>query len=156
MYNKSSTGSKYTKSGKFTPNATFSNNHPRAHNATPNAAPAHAQDDSPQPLQVPKNSPKFFESRKDATTAAAAASNSMQCILESLGLNTDHITADKAPLDADKILLGLIQRDNSSSRKDATTNDKPSNLMDILAKASAASPSLLDNLLSKPEKVSRC
>jgi hypothetical protein len=80
----------------------------------------------------------------------------MQCILESLGLNTDHIAADKAPLDADKILLGLIQRDNSSSRKDATTSDKPSNLMDILAKASAASPSLLDNLLSKPEKVSRC
>jgi hypothetical protein len=154
LYNKSSTGSKYTKSGKFTPNGTFSNSHSRAHtgNATPNALPAHAQDDSPQPLQVPKNSPKFFESRKDATTAA---SNSMQCILESLGLNTDHMAADKAPLDADKILLGLIQRDNSS-RRDATTNDKPSNLMDILAKASASSPSLLDNLLSKPEKVNLC
>lgn len=141
MYAKSA-GSKYTKSGKYTPNGTFNNSHSKINTmgTTPNSVPHHhhhhmSEDNSPQPLQVPKNSPKSF-------VDASRKESSVQSILESLGLNTDHIT-DKTKLDADKILLGLIKKDRQTK-----TTDKSSDLLEILNKSSQ-SPNLLDNLLSK-------
>lgn len=140
LYAKSA-GSKYTKSGKYTPNGTFNNSHSKmnTNGTTPNSAPNNhrhmSEDNSPQPLQVPKNSPKFVD--------AARKESSVQSILESLGLNTDHIT-DKTKLDADKILLGLIKKDKKGK------TDKASDLMEIINKSSQ-SPNLLDNLLSKQQ-----
>ncbi len=83
------------------------------------------QEESPQPLQVPKNSPKF-----DAKTS------NRDRILESLGLHMN-----KSRLDADKILLGLIKKEKSHL-------DHPSsNLMDILNKKTVSpASSILDNL----------
>ncbi len=81
------------------------------------------QDDSPQPLQVPKNSPKFDANKTNKDK-----------ILESLGLNMN-----KPSLDADKILLGLIKKEKNTS----------SNLMNILNKKPTSPMSnILDNLFA--------
>lgn len=136
MYNKSA-GSKYTKNSKYTPNSTFNNSLSKMNmGVTPNAIPNHLQDDSPQPLQVPKNSPKFVDNK-------TTKESSVQSVFESLGLNTDHI--DKSKLDADKILLGLIKNDKK------TQEDKSANLMDILNKKSVQSPNILENLMTKQQ-----
>lgn len=129
-YNKSA-GSKYTK--KNTPNTTFNGNFKNAHlGTTPTALPNYSQEDSPQPLQVPKNSPKFVDHKNK---------ESVHQIFESLGLNTDHM--DKAKLDADKILLGLIKKDKKQP-------EKSSNLMEYIKKPNQPT-NILDNLLSKQQ-----
>jgi len=125
-YNKAT--SKYNR--KNTPNSTFNNNN--SYNSknmsvgtTPTAVQHHMQDESPQPLQVPKNSPKFDnKTKKDH-------------IMESLGL--------KSKLDADKILLGLIKKEKTL---------ETSNLMNILNKKASMqqSSNILDSLLKVEKK----
>jgi len=129
-YNKSA-GSKYTK--KNTPNSTFNNNYKHSYSgSTPTTVPNFSHDDSPQPLQVPKNSPKFVDHKNKES--------SVHQIFESLGLNTDHM--DKTKLDADKILLGLIKKDKKQS-------EKSSNIMEYINKKPSHSANVLDNLLPK-------
>jgi len=131
-YNRSNSykqaNNKYPK--KYTPNTTFNNKNNNSYNSnsrsmgtTPVAISHYQQDESPQPLQVPKNSPKFdVKSNKDK-------------ILESLGLNMN-----KPNLDADKILLGLIKKENS--QLDQTS----SNLMNILNNKQTPTSNILENL----------
>lgn len=129
--------SKYNK--KFTPNSTFNNhnNSGISQGVTPTAVPHRMLDDSPQPLQVPKNSPKFDSNNKKQTP---------QSIFESLGLNTDYLSGN-SKVDADKVLLGLI--------KNEKTSGKSSNLMNILNKKQAQSPSILNNLFNQNKQMSK-
>lgn len=126
--------SKYNK--KFTPNSTFNNhnNSSMSQGVTPTAVPHRMLDDSPQPLQVPKNSPKYDSNNKKQTP---------QSIFESLGLNTDHMSGN-SKIDADKVLLGLIKNEKNSG--------KSSNLMNILNKKQTKSPSILNNLFNNQNK----
>lgn len=126
--------SKYNK--KFTPNSTFNNhnNSGMSQGVTPTAVPHRMLDDSPQPLQVPKNSPKYDSNNKKQTP---------QSIFESLGLNTDHMSGN-SKIDADKVLLGLIKNEKNSG--------KSSNLMNILNKKQTKSPSILNNLFNNQNK----
>lgn len=146
--NKVNTNNKYNK--KNTPNGTFNNsqqynNKNMSVGTTPTAVPNYMNDDSPQPLQVPKNSPKFTDNHNKSKES------SVHSIFESLGLSGgDHQSENKSKLDADKILLGLIKKDQQTT--------KNTNLMDILNKKqniqkSHQSPNILDNLLPKfPEQ----
>lgn len=131
-YNKS-TGGKFNK--KHTPNGTFNHSHSKnmSFGTTPTAVPNYMQDESPQALQVPKNSPKFTDAKTKEST--------VQSIFESLGLNTDHM--DKSKLDADKILLGLIKKDKKQ--------EKSSTVLNTLNKKPSQSPNILENLLPKAE-----
>lgn len=128
--------SKYNK--KFTPNSTFNNhnNSGMSQGYTPTAVPHRMLDDSPQPLQVPKNSPKFDNNKKQVP----------QSIFESLGLNTDHLSGN-SKIDADKVLLGLIKNEKNSG--------KSSNLMNILNKKSTQSPNILNNLFNQSKQMSK-
>lgn len=103
---------------------------------TPTAVPHRMLDDSPQPLQVPKNSPKFDNIKKQTP----------QSILESLGLNTDHLSGS-SKVDANKVLLGLIKNEKISG--------KSSNLMNILNKKSTQSPNILNNLFNQNKQMSK-
>jgi len=129
-YNRSSsynkTNSKYNK--KNTPNSTFNNsgyyNSKNMSFGTTPTAVQNLQEESPQPLQVPKNSPKF-------DTKDNKNEKSVQSIFETLGINTEHMK--KTDLDADKILLGIIKKNKNfdeSSRMKKT--QQPSNILDNL------------------------
>lgn len=121
---------------KFTPNTTYNNNsfnNSRSIGATPVSAANH-QEDSPQPLQVPKNSPKFTDS----------TSKSKDQILASLGLKMDQPNVDK-------ILLGLIKNEKLPQV------EKTSNLMNILNKntsvKTASPPNILDLLCHNKQEI---
>lgn len=144
-YNRSQSYNKINnnKYKKNTPNGTFNNSQQHYKNlsvgTTPTAVPNHMNDDSPQPLQVPKNSPKFIDNK--------SKESSIHSIFESLGINTNQVE-DKSKLDADKILLGLIKKDQQANQN--------TNLMDILNKKQnvkkTQSPNILDNLFSQQSK----
>ena len=124
---------------------------------------SHLVDDSPQPLQVPANSPKVFnqeeavmgqKSKAGKENKVKKASNNS--ILASLGLAAPEHQDTK--LDADKLLLSLIKNEKTFEQKiseqlNSSETKKSINLMDILnkkpvkhAKKTNQSPSILDSL----------
>lgn len=130
-YNKNN--NKYNK--KYTPNNSQYNSKSVSLGTTPTAVPHRLQDDSPQPLKVPKNSPKLDMTNKENKNKKSP----MDSIFESLGLSSERI--NKSNLDADKILLGLIKKDK---------NFNPNLMHMINKKENAQQPqSILDNLLPK-------
>lgn len=144
-YNNKS-NSKYNK--KYTPNNSQYNSNSNSKSVslgtTPTAVPHHLQDESPQPLKVPKNSPKLDMHNKENKNKKSP----MDSIFESLGLSSERM--NKSNLDADKILLGLIKNDKNFNAN--------SNLMDIINKkenSQQQSQSILDNLLPKSADTSK-
>jgi len=82
--------------------------------------------ESPQPLQVPKNSPKSVQSHKGKKKTSSLQQSSSNNILGDLGLynNAAHsASTDGDQLNADKIILGLIKKN---------TNEKDKQLLEIL------------------------
>lgn len=133
-YNRSSSynkiNSKYNNK-KHTPNSTFNNSgHHNSKNmslgTTPTAVPSHQlQEESPQPLQVPRNSPKFDAKDNDK--------KSVQSIFEQLGIHTEHMKKTRLDKDADKILLGIIKNEKVPERSE--------NILDNLLRPSEISKS---------------
>lgn len=134
---------------KNTPNSTFNNSQYSAKSihqfgTTPTTVPR-VSDDSPQPLQVPKNSPKIdLESMVGNKNYEKNDKKSKNQIIR---FDSDH----HHKLDADKILLDLIKKNKS---------DQSLNLIDMLNKKTpkvnnSQTHNILDNLFktsSKSEK----
>ena len=93
--------------------------------------------DSPEPLQVPKNSPKNQQQPHHHQRNGKESKKKTNSILSGLGLvEPKQPTSDAQKMNADKLLLGLI-KPNSTKEKSPNANNNNVDLLDMLNKKSA-------------------